>query len=431
MLSEREYLRSCLLEIEQQLLLDREQEGLKRRHFEYIAKMVEEKSGVNLSLSTIKRIWKEDFVHMPHPTTLDALVALLGHRDWQTYRQQVEASQLPPPVPPQKRYAPNWLWLLLIPLLILATFLLLPSASNHPAKPQIKGPIQFSASTTRTQGVPNTVSFDYDVSAVKADSFCIQLSWNERNRMAIAPGQGVLSGTYYTPSYHKARLIANEEVIARADVFIQSDGWMPYLRYNRLDRIPIYFNEPSYTHDGVFGLKKEVLEKANIDIDQIYDVRYANIQRFPGIRDGSFSLTTRLRCDSIGPLVCPLIDLMLVFEKNIFDLELINKGCEGNVGLYIGGASFDGEDTDLRGLGCAVYEWQDLNFRVENRKAGLWLNKQLVIQSEYSEDFGDLVGVIYSFSGTGFVDFLHLYDEEGQLRYSETFEEGLQTLSTK
>ena len=48
----------------------------------------EEKSGIKLSLSTLKRLWKKDYDQTPHPSTLQALVSLLGYKDWQEFKLQ-------------------------------------------------------------------------------------------------------------------------------------------------------------------------------------------------------------------------------------------------------------------------------------------------------------------------------------------------------
>ena len=61
---------------------------VRQRDLEGLADAIEEKSGIKLSLSTLKRLWKEDFDQTPHPSTLQALVSILGYKDWQDFKMK-------------------------------------------------------------------------------------------------------------------------------------------------------------------------------------------------------------------------------------------------------------------------------------------------------------------------------------------------------
>ena len=63
--------------VEQKLMLGTSDGKLKQRDFEYLARLIEEKSKVRLSLSTLKRLWKDDYAQEPHASTLDAVVSVL------------------------------------------------------------------------------------------------------------------------------------------------------------------------------------------------------------------------------------------------------------------------------------------------------------------------------------------------------------------
>jgi len=53
---------------------------LTRREFELLIEKVFDKTGVLLSLSTIRRIWNNDFKNIPHKSTLDALAEFAGQK---------------------------------------------------------------------------------------------------------------------------------------------------------------------------------------------------------------------------------------------------------------------------------------------------------------------------------------------------------------
>src|SRR5688572_22098140 len=89
--TEREYIVRCKQLIEQKFSFETG-EGLRQRDLEYLAKIIEEKSGIKLSLSTLKRLWRKDYDQTPHPATLDALVSILGYQNWQEFKLKQASS---------------------------------------------------------------------------------------------------------------------------------------------------------------------------------------------------------------------------------------------------------------------------------------------------------------------------------------------------
>src|SRR6185295_10991204 len=84
--SEREYINLCKQLIEEKFHFENEDGTLRQRDLEYLADSIEERSGIKLSLSTLKRVWKKDYDQTPHPSTLQALVSVLGFKDWQEFK---------------------------------------------------------------------------------------------------------------------------------------------------------------------------------------------------------------------------------------------------------------------------------------------------------------------------------------------------------
>src|SRR5689334_8359144 len=84
--SEREYINLCKQLIEEKFHFENDEGVLRQRDLEYLADNIEETSGIKLSLSTLKRVWKKDYDQTPHPSTLQALVSVLGFKDWQEFK---------------------------------------------------------------------------------------------------------------------------------------------------------------------------------------------------------------------------------------------------------------------------------------------------------------------------------------------------------
>lgn len=97
--SEQEHIAECKRLIEEKFQFGNGHDEVRQRDLEYLADRIEEKSGILLSLSTLKRLWKKDYGKMPHPTTLQALVSVLGYKDWQEFKQQTASAQVTDPAP--------------------------------------------------------------------------------------------------------------------------------------------------------------------------------------------------------------------------------------------------------------------------------------------------------------------------------------------
>ncbi len=417
MVSERDYIELCKKAIEKQLAFNNVNSSLKSRDFEYLSGIIKEKSGIILSLSTLKRLWNGSFSQIPQTVTLNALVSVLNFKDWQEFKQKN------PIITKPRSVKKNYKRILKYSSIVLIIFLigvLLVFNKQAIREPTISGKVIFTADKTVSSGVPNTVIFKYDVSNVIADSFFIQQSWNALNKVRIDPGNDVLSSIYYVPGFHQAKLIANDKVIATQNVHILSDGWLPYINYNLSDLIPFYFDFESNLSDGNFKIKKSELDIKGISINRDFKLRLNKSFDF-GVSDENFSVNTIFKLDSIKPVACPRLEIMLVFDVQVFWIGLVKKGCEYYADYKLGEVTGKGSQSDLSALGCEVYDWQNLEINVQNRQAQVFLNGKSIIQTRYFQDFGKLVGIIYTFDTLGSVDFLSVSGKDGNIVYTDDF----------
>lgn len=285
---------------------------------------------------------------------------------------------------------------------------------------KVSGPIHFSTQKTVTSGIPNTVVFNYDLSQVKADDFFIQQTWNDFHRMAIDPKGKAYTSIYYEPGYHKARLFANDSMLAVQPIHILSQGWEPHIYYSMEDKEPIRFKNEGFTGDGQLHLKKELLKKRNVDFSRSFFTRISNSQEFK-VSSDNFSLLSRMKIDSIADKLCPWMEIIIVTEKHIFAVNLQNKGCERKASYKTGEVFRGGEHNDLSALGVNVYDWQEVGIHVENKNAEISLNGKVVFRETYKEDYGDIMALIYSFDGTGSLDYVRMADGNGEAVFEDDF----------
>ena len=432
--ADRDYIVLYRTLVETKFLLGGGEGKLKQRELEYLGNLIEEKSKVKLSISTLKRLWRNDLNQLPHPSTLDALVSILDFRDWQDFRKQnalANQGAVAQSESENKKSLRSLPLVVAVGVIVIAAGFFIIQGFNKKDKQAITitKEVAFSADKTVTFGVPNTVEFHYDLSGVQADSFFLQQSWNPRDKVQIDPQKNYHSAIYYTPGFHFARIMANDSILKFLNVHIKTEGWMPLVKYEIRDKKHMYLDPKTIFSNGTINATKEILHQANVDLTRDFYLRYYNIRDFEGITSGNFDLETKLKCDKlsfdgrISTAACPLMEIMLVTEENVFFIPVTTKGCVGELDLLVGEVYKDGKDNDLSSLGVDVYDWQTLRIKNENKKVTIFLNNAVVHELQYKKDFGHIKGIIYTFTGPGSVDFLRFKDLEGKIVYQDEFEE--------
>lgn len=390
------------------------------RDLEQLSRFMETEKGDFISLSTLKRLWRHSFNKGPQLATLDALARALDHANWQAFMLAHPKEVAPSPqTKTAKRFGQRTLLVLAGSFLLVVLLLSLLGKKGQPVS--IKGPVTFAADHTVDKGVPTTFVFHYDLSHVVADSFFIQQSWNAFRRERIDPTKHTYTSTYTESGYHRAKLIANDSIIARFPVHIWSDGWEPHVYFSEGDDRYAEFRDGGFVQNGILSLSDSLLLSRNVDLDQPFETRVNHSADY-GADSNTFGLHCRVRLDSVKrPVTCPAINMMVVTEKHIFYVNLVRKGCERFAGYKLGEIIKNGSENDLSALGTDLYQWQNLGLEVKNRHAQILINGQVGYEETFSEDFGQIKGMAFIFSGKGSIDSVGLTNASGAPVYSEDF----------
>jgi len=422
--SEREYINLCKKLIEEKFHFENDGGSLRQRDLEYLADNIEETSGIKLSLSTLKRLWKKDYDQTPHPSTLQALVSILGFKDWQEFKLRMTPLSIIDTLP-NKHTSSFRKWMALPGVAVIGVLLwLIAFRPGKPdkTKPIVNGPVTFTGNKTVSQGVPNTIVFNYDVSHVIADSFFFQQAWNNMEKVKIDPKEHYYSNIYYYPGFHKAKLIANDSIIKRFRVHVTTNGWLPLVRYSPTDNMPVYIKKNNPVINGALHVDKNDLRSSKVNTDKDFILSYFNVREFENTYSDNFSLDTKIICDSSNNLACPGFELTIMCEEHIFFIDLTGKGCEHNIAVKMGEVVHNGANSDLSAFGRDLYHWQHLQIQVAHKQATIYLDEKPVHTITFKNDFGKVVGLNYSFTGTGAIDYLRLKNGEGKLVYEDEFD---------
>lgn len=425
-MSEQELVKLCLTEV---FLKNGygDPHSLAQRDYENVSQAIETKTGILISISTLKRLLKGDFARLPQVATLNAISRYLDYPHWQDYRAAVKTKMPIADTPSLRRkfmFQRSLPKTLLFPS-ILSLLLVLFMTSRSSLKDAGAGmeQAQFSIKKVTANDIPNTVVFSYNVDDIEADSFFIQQSWDKNRRVRIYKKQHTLTDIYYEPGYHTAKLIANDVVIKTLGVSIPTKGWFFYAKKRFPYDIPNYIHPNQPIQNGELGLQKSDLGQngLNVGVENNYVYTY-----FPSswpVHSDNYVFKTRVRVEELKKNPCPYLMLEVFCQQNFMYFITLPKGCTSEGKLQFGNLILDGKTTDLSALGADVTDWMEVKIEVRNRHVALHYGDKQVYSCTYSKSAGRITGIGLISNGLCKVDDIELKDLNGAVFYQNDFEQ--------
>jgi len=416
--SNNELVRSCMTE-----LCAREgfsdPGNLVQRDLMVLCDTVESKTGILISLSTMKRLLNGQFSRLPQTATLDAIAMAAGYQNWRDFTLHKNIAN--EPSSPAKtgqggmrrsRYVIAGIVLILVSLGTLAIVL-----SNKPGPKNIDK-AHFSATKVTGNEVPNTVVFKYNVDSVTADSFFIQQSWDWNRRVRVYKHNYTLTDIYYEPGYHTAKLIADDQIIRTVPVSIPTDRWLYYAIEHVPAGKPKYIHPRHDTDTGAIKLSLEDLVNSKVDIQK--ENTFCTVYSPSSIQYSSdnFTMKCRVRVTPVNNEPCPKLGLEVYCQHYFMIFNSTSKGCTSELTAFFGERSLDGKNNDLSGLGTNLREWQDMEFSVRDKKVDIRINGASVFTSGYTKSCGLITGIGFISNGLCDVEFVDLRTADGKTVYS-------------
>ena len=428
--AEDELLQECKDQIEKKIGWENS-ESWTNHDFQTLSDKIQEATGVNLSVATLKRIWgKVKYDSKPTITTLNTLAKFLGHESWREFRQkQASVKPLDKRAPSEsqpsfKSTKPKTNRLIRSGLigtaLCSAVILFIIYGFKRNAPNEIKT-YKFSSKKIVSEGVPNSVIFDYDASGADAsDTIFIQQSWDARLRTQVANDQHQHTSVYYTPGFFQAKLVVNNEIVREHNLMITSKGWMALVKQE--GPVPIYFKDEDFRKGEMLSLSAQTLQAKNIPFQpELPVVSFYNVKDFGDIHTDNFKFQARVRNDyQEGSGACQFSQILLLTEGNVIVIPLSIKGCVSDIGLYFNNKSIDGKTADLSAFGCDLSQWVNVRCQVKNQKGQIYINDALAYESPWDSN-EKIVGMIFRFQGAGSIDHVKLSTADEEYVFEDSF----------
>jgi len=378
--------------------------------FEELSKLILTKTGVSLSVSTLKRIWgRVKYDSSPTPATLDTLARFVDFENWRSLRLGHQPSFIPAD-PVRLVKIPVFInsKLVFMAVLIGLAILLCALLSIWSKKETlVYDKINFTSRFV-AKSIPNTTVFQYDVSNSNADSVFIQQSWDPALRFPVSKKGKYYTSTYYYPGYYRAKLILNDSIVREHDLFITSNGWL-----GTVDRptIPLYMNaDVVEKQNKIISVTESDLKTIGIqlqnDAPSVSLFKVDSTQINPGKQ---FVFETAVQSTySNGDGVCQMVDIELLCTEGSHVIPLSTPGCVGKLNLVVSNEEIDGITNDLSGFGVDFKKWVSVRYEVAGKQGRIFINNDLVYQRYFESTAGKVVGFRYRFTGTGAIKYARI-----------------------
>ncbi|RKO68444.1 hypothetical protein D7322_27205 [Sphingobacterium puteale] len=384
--------------------------------FEKLSGKVQERTGVMLSISTLKRIFgRVDYQSAPSLTTLNTLSQFIGYEDWRAFRNtysQKRPTKMDVPMEAvsesfetARKKTGHLFFKIIFPVLglVLMGFLTQKFVLSRHSFPT--SAFHFSSKTILTQGLPNSVVFDYSASEANTkDTIFIAQSWDTRRKVAVDKNGKHHSSIYYYPGYFRAKLMVGNKVVREHDIQIKTDGWLGLIEAD-WGKEPLYFRKADIIKPNEIAVGKELLEKYKIDLlADAPPVRLYNQKDITGVMTNNFSFETELKTRTAnGVNSCQRVEVLLQSKNDIIIVPLVNPACIGDIALIADGFYTDSKQDDLSGFGCDLSKWTKLKIDCKNQQIRFWINDKQAYMAMIKNAPTEIVGVQYRFKGPGFV----------------------------
>lgn len=419
------HLNHCISQIEKELGWG-DSDNWKASEFELLREKILAKTGVNLSVSTLRRLWgKVKYESDPQPATLNALAQFLGFENYLGFTASLQLEKKNEPISEIHEHSgPSYSIFLKVGAILLGIVGLVGvfwGLTQTEAKIGELDPDLFSFSSQPvSEGIPNSVVFDFAVPSSISDSVFIQQSWDSSKKFSVESTQNQATSVYYYPGFYNAKLLVGNKIVKEHGLLIPSGDWLALV--NR-ESTPIYFKKEEAKQKGTLGLTEENFSnekiplKPEVPVSSIYYV-----DDLGGLSSQNFSLKTRFRNTySGGNEACKFSQLMILTKGAPFAFAFSIPGCTSELGMMLSEKEINGKKTDLSAFGVEHEKWIDLMVLVEDQKVSIYLGSTLAYEDSFKDDPGDIIGLAYHFKGTGEIDNVQLQKADGQSILEEEF----------
>ena len=420
-LQEKEYLKLCKQEIEAQVNIG-DNVSWTQQDFEHLSGLIYAKTKIQLSISTLKRLWRYKTETLPNISTLHVLSQFIDYCDWYDFKKKyaIEKEEIASTGSSRRKFVLKWprKYTIYAVIVVGMVFTILFFTGNIPT-PINAEDVVFELKKNRVSGVPNTVVFKYDISKTSFNRAQIQQDWDASRRVVVLSKNKFHSCIYYYPGYFDAKLLIDNKVIKTTPLLIGTDGWLPLVTIEKYQEKPIYIDK-NMVETNLLYVSPVIIKKSDVDVTKDYYVSFYNVRDFGDIDCENFTLRSEIKNNMAeGGSSCQYSDVVLKFEHGRVLTPFCNIGCTSILNVLYGERYLKGSENDFSALGINLSNWAKIEIKAINKHVNVFVEGEKVFDLAFDTSLGKLVGLNYQFNGCGSVRNIELFDGSNNLIYSD------------
>jgi hypothetical protein len=372
------------------------------KDFEQLNILIQEKTKVSLSASTLRRIWgKVGYTNQPSITTLDTLAQFAEYENWRSFcfLEKETSSNGSSNVVQAKKFPFRLVYIIGIAfiVMIMITISIFSIRLNTGGGGTDKYAFSFRPVT---HGLPNSVLFTYDAHNAVSDSIFIQQSWDNARRTRVSKNTHLFSSIYYKPGFYHAKLVAGNLVVEEKPLLIPTTGWLGMID---LQPVPIYLNQGEFIKKGEMSITTSTVLGHKVPLEpQPPVVAFYNVGNFKPLSILNFSYTAEVKNTyNFGSSRCQQVNIILFTSGIPISIPLSEPRCVASLSMLDGVGEIDGSSADLSPFGSNLSKWVRLHFISRNGQISILLNDKLAFRYKTADRKLDILGVGFRFQGTG------------------------------
>lgn len=450
-MNESPYIKYCLKKVEEKLGWGDAAQWTDS-DFRNLSNIIDTSSGIRVSSHTLKRLYgkiKYSSKYNPQIATKEALAKYLGFDSWNDFKIESEKEIAANNVilnhflqtdrgPSLKLKHTPYLIISGLIIIIIAAIVIL-----NARKPNVLGPYRFQVQNPVGKA-PHTATFDYDISRLGSDKVLIDFDHFTNNGVYLTTDlnqdSGRLSRCFHFPGKYDVKLFADDQVIHKIPVLVESDNWFFYAiePYAVWDLIPDVI-KPTVTK------RHRIIKFDNILYGDFIDEGYMhiprpNIVKIEGLTSNfkthyiltryfnvpldSCIFEIRFRNEQFGDgIQCNEASFELIGMHGSVSFQIVEPGCLNYAFFRIGKIFKFGENENLEAFEMEYSEFRTLKVEVNSNRVALYREGEEFYSINYNNPMGELVGIHLTSKGTPHYDWIKIHNLNGNKVYDENFDE--------
>ena len=377
---------------------------------------------ISISISTLKRIWKDDFKNYPNISTLDAFAQYLGYKNWRVYCNQFSNRRFQG----FRYFKARLRYLILIAggLLVASATIFFVFIAQRTANFTDYNDIKFEFKEFDSTQIPLYAVFSYNIRGLKFKSATIRPLGTAEDEFAISPNDSIATYTYLRPWNYSPTLVLDGKQVKSLNIHFAAGQWKAGLSNTRNKFYIKYFDDEEIYKNGRLHFTTDLVNQKNFPVKEIEYITYDLFKKFEDINGDSLHYKTRIKNTIITREEnCGNINIGLCFETGSILIPLaIEKSPYGPLTAAFFDIYVSGKTHDVSFLYHDLEKWNTFEVITRNKNISILANDSVIYSTNYTQQPGKLTGISFDFKGWGEVDYVRFYNPDDKLIYDDEFE---------